>query len=107
MFGRLYVPALVLAVVFASWAALGFGGGAAAAIILLATVIHGWAAKLRLRRAVRVAASMLWLLALACLLMPAARAARDAARGAQCMNNLKQIGLALRNYRDCHGRFPP
>ena len=40
------------------------------------------------------------------LLLPAVQSARESGRGAQCRNNLHQIGLAMQHHEADHGTFP-
>ena len=44
---------------------------------------------------------------LVALMLPAIQAAREASRRANCLSNIRQVGLALLNYHTTHKKFPP
>ncbi len=71
--------------------------------------IHGSGGRLRGRRMAiaGIVLGVLGCLFTIALVLPAFRSAGEAARRSQCVNNLKQIGLAFHNYHDLYGCLPP
>lgn len=67
------------------------------------SVLPGWHLKIILQL-IGVAAVVSILIV---MLLPAVQRGREPARRTQCKNNLKQIGLALQQYHDTYGSFPP
>src|SRR5438309_645723 len=55
----------------------------------------------------KLAMGVLGGLVLLAVVLPEVRSAGESARRAQCQENLRQIGLALRSYHDAFGCFPP
>jgi prepilin-type processing-associated H-X9-DG protein len=96
---------LVCIAVFGAVTCFGIHGIWIGGLALAATVFvaSGSNAAARVRRA----ASVLLLICVILLLLPFISVARLARYRAHCANNMKSIGVALHNYHDTFGSFPP
>jgi hypothetical protein len=98
---------LAFVLIWSSLAAFGPWGLAVAAI-LLAIVAYIRSAKSMATAAWNVfLVVLLVFLAVLFFLVRSVQGAREAGRRAHCANNQKQIALALQNYHEAHGHFPP
>lgn len=86
------IPGLAGSYAYAPQAAAAGGAGASALVVILG---------------VGLLAAVCVIGVLVALLLPAVQAAREAARRMQSSNHLKQLSLAVMNYHDTYGAFPP
>jgi type II secretory pathway pseudopilin PulG len=100
----LVTVAYVFALLAAGMAA--FGGGAGLWLAIAVLVFWAWAYYGPAPTAVGCAVSALVVLALLALLLPSVQSAREVARRNVCLNNLKQISLALQNHIEVKGSLP-
>jgi hypothetical protein len=106
-YGAIRSILLTVILLAASWTAFGTVGGTAVSVILFVLAAGFLVRESFWTRSRRFAAVFLGLSAVVGLLVPGVNAAREAARGMQCENRLRQIGIAVRNYEDVYGCYPP
>ena len=104
---RLSTLLLAFVVVWASLAVFGAVGGIVVAAILLVIAAFVRSPELRKHLATSCSSSTLWALPGRTAAASGFRPFTKSARRTTCQNNLKQIGLALRNYETANGRLPP
>ncbi len=102
---RLWTIFYVFALLAAAMATFGPGG-----IVAALFVLGIWTVVLQSRNPVRILAgltvTLCFVILVLALLLPAISIAREAARRNQCMNNVKQLTLAILFYRDANGALP-
>jgi prepilin-type processing-associated H-X9-DG protein len=76
-------------------------------LAVVTTVGLFWGVRLRRDDVAKLCAVTLLLSGLLLFLLPAMQPTRTITSRSECQNNLKQVGLALQNYHDKYGRFPP
>jgi hypothetical protein len=103
---RLWTIFYVFALLAAALATFGLAG-----IPVSALVLGFWAWRFNRPKQPTTLSSILLITVglglLIVLLVPAVKSARQASLRVQCMNNLKQIQLALLNYESANGSMPP
>jgi prepilin-type processing-associated H-X9-DG protein len=104
---RLWTIFYVFALSAAAMATFGPWGGIFAAIVLLGFWTSVFAKRTARPTAVGTVKAVSAILMLIVLLLTAMPTARLAALRNQCMNQLKQIAIALHNFHDLNGSFPP
>lgn len=97
----------VFAVVASAMATFGLGGTIAAGLVVgfWWWVFNGSKPRISFVASVLLIAGVI--VVLLALLLPAVQSSRSWSSIAHCQHNLKQISLALLNYHDAHGQFPP
>ena len=102
---RLQTLLWLFVVLWSSMALFGTSGIAVfICVVGLAVCINQWKPQ---RSPITLALVILSLALLVAMLVPGVQAARESARRAQCMNNLKQLALSVLNYDQQHVRLPP
>ena len=101
MLSWLYTLVLVIVVALSSWVMLG------PVSIVVCIIVFGFALALAVRSWMGFWVFVVCLIMLFYLMLPGVESPREAARSMTCRNQLKHIALALHNYHQVYGCFPP
>lgn len=103
--GRFRLTALFYATSVTASAVAAFGG--VGGLLLAFMVLAYWLMVFVSAEPGRMALVLLGLLVIGCLALPAVGTAKPSVRRAGCLNNIKCITMALHEYAEDHGHFPP